>query len=152
MYLKGLDEELSTTDKHTIHGRLLLREKKMTERLLHELRETRIQKIVSAAENHIPIQITSLTESESGLFEKIEQSIASMNQQLVTFPKGTDESDELRVIRILEDIPEIVGVDLKIYGPFKKEDVTSLPAPNARALEKQGAAKTIEVKDFPKSG
>lgn len=152
MYLKGLDEELSTTDKHTIQGRLLVREKEMTERLLQELREDRIRKIVLAAENHIPIQTSSLTEDESGLLERIEQSVASLKQQLVTSPKSDDQTDELRVVRMLEDIPEIVGVDLKIYGPFKKEDVASLPAPNAQALEKQGAAKAIEVKNFPKNG
>jgi len=152
MYLKGLDEELSTTDKHTIQGRLLVREKEMTERLLQELREDRVRKIVSAAENHIPIQTSSLTEDESGLLERIEQSVASLKQQLVTSPKSDDQTDELRVVRVLEDIPEIVGVDLKIYGPFKKEDVASLPAPNAQALEKQGAAKAIEVKNFPKNG
>jgi DNA replication initiation complex subunit (GINS family) len=35
---------------------------------------------------------------------------------------------------------------LRIYGPYKKEDVGSLPAQNAQVLVKQGAAKVIEVK------
>jgi DNA replication factor GINS len=52
----------------------------------------------------------------------------------------------LTTVRFLQDIPEIVGVDLEIYGPFKKEDVASLPLSNAQALEKQGAVKAIEVK------
>jgi len=151
MYLKGLDEELSTADRHTIQGRLLVKEKEVTERLLHELRETRIKKIVQAAENRITIQTTSLTEDESGMLERIEQSLASLNQQRLTSSKSENQVEELKVVRILEDIPEIVGVDLKIYGPFKKEDVASLPAPNAHALERQGAAKAIEVKDFLKS-
>ena len=146
MYLNGVDEELSTTDTHTIHGRLLVREKEMTERLLSELRQTRIQKIISAAENRFPIQTTSLTEEESDLLKRIEQSLSSLDQQVPTSPKSDDLTDELRVVRFLEDIPEIVGVDLRIYGPFKKEDIASLPAPNAHALEKQGAAKAIEVK------
>jgi len=57
----------------------------------------------------------------------------------------------LSVVRFLQDIPEIVGTDLKIYGPFKKEDVGSLPNQNAYALVKQGAAKEIEVRNFQKT-
>ena len=146
MYLNGIDQELSTTDTHTVQGRLLLMEKDMTERLLGELRQTRIQKIMAAAQNRIPIQTTSLTEEESAVLEKVKQSLSSLNQQFPASPKKEDLTEELRVVRFLEDIPEIVGVDLRIYGPFKKEDVASLPAPNAQALERQGAAKAIEVK------
>src|SRR5208282_2353735 len=36
--------------------------------------------------------------------------------------------------------------DLTIYGPFKKEDVASVPSTNATALIDQGAAKVIEFK------
>jgi DNA replication factor GINS len=145
MYLNGVNDELSTTDTHTIQGRLLVREKEMTERLLGELRQTRIQKIISAAQNRIPIQQASLTEEEFGVLEKINQSLSSLGQ-LPVQPEKEGLTDELRVVRFLEDIPEIVGVDLRIYGPFKKEDVASLPAPNAHALERQGAAKPIEVR------
>ena len=146
MYLNGINDELSTTDTHTIQGRLLVTEKEMTERLLNELRQTRIQKIVSSAQNQIPIQPTSLIEEESNVFEKIKQSLSSLRQQPPD--RNDDQNGELSVVRFLEDIPEIVGVDLRIYGPFKKEDVASLPAPNAHALERQGAAKAIEVRSI----
>jgi DNA replication initiation complex subunit (GINS family) len=152
MYLNGVNDELSNIDTHTIQSRLLAREKQMTERLLDELRQTRIRKIISAAQNQIPIQTTSLTEEESRLLEKIRQSLSSLDQRLPVPPQKEEITDELRVVRFLENIPEIVGVDLRIYGPFKKEDVASLPAPNAHALEKQGAAKAIEVKGiFPEN-
>jgi len=117
----------------------------MTERLLNELRETRIQKIVAAAQNQIPIQVTSLTEEESAALEKIKESLSTLDQRTAS-PNKEGLTEELRVVRFLEDIPEIVGVDLRIYGPFKKEDVASIPVPNAQALEKQGAAKAIEVR------
>ena len=145
MYLNGVDQELSATDKHTLQGRLLLMEKQMTERLLNELRETRIQKIMAAAQNQIPIQVTSLTEEESAALEKIKESLSTLDQRTAS-PNKEGLTEELRVVRFLEDIPEIVGVDLRIYGPFKKEDVASIPVPNAQALEKQGAAKAIEVR------
>jgi DNA replication initiation complex subunit (GINS family) len=118
----------------------------MIERLLGELRQTRTQKIIAAAQNRIPIQTASLTEEELAVLEKINQWLSSVDRQLPASPKKEDLGEELRVVRFLEDIPEIVGVDLRIYGPFKKEDVASIPSPNAQALEKQGAAKVIEVK------
>ena len=49
------------------------------------------------------------------------------------------------VVRFLKDVPSIVGVDLKTYGPFKSEDVASLPIENARVLIRQGLAVEVEL-------
>lgn len=49
-------------------------------------------------------------------------------------------------VRILKDLPSIVGADGKVYGAFKQEDVITLPEPNARVLIGQGAAEAIEIK------
>ena len=148
MYLNGVNAELSTTDVHTIQGRLLVKEKEMTERLLNELRQVRIQKIISAAQNQIPIQSASLTEHELSILDNIKKLLSSIGE--LPMPQESGLTNELIVVRFLEDIPEIVGVDLRIYGPFKKEDVASLPTPNAHALEKQGAVKAIEVRGTSK--
>jgi len=51
-----------------------------------------------------------------------------------------------RVLRFLKEIPAIIGADMKTYGPFKPEDVASLPLENARILTKQGIAVEVEVK------
>jgi len=50
---------------------------------------------------------------------------------------------ELVVVRFVQDVPQIIGVDLKTHGPFKAEDIASLPKENAEALIKQGLAKAI---------
>lgn len=142
VYLKGLTDELSSTDAHTIQGRLLVREKEMTERLLDELRKTRLEKILLASQNRIPIQPANLTEEEIVVVNDIRQSLSSLGQPQTVW----NLSEELIVVRFLQDIPEIVGVDLRSYGPFKKEDVASLPTANAYALERQGAVRAIEVK------
>ncbi|MBC7129615.1 hypothetical protein H5T51_00135, partial [Candidatus Bathyarchaeota archaeon] len=49
------------------------------------------------------------------------------------------------IVRFLKEIPEIVGIDMKSYGPYKPEDVASLPAENAEILIKQGLAVEIET-------
>jgi DNA replication initiation complex subunit (GINS family) len=74
----------------------------------------------------------------------VRRSISSIRKTDVR--ENTQVSDGSIVVRFLQDIPEIVGVDMKSYGPFKKEDVASLPIPNAQALVKQGAVREIEVR------
>ena len=49
------------------------------------------------------------------------------------------------VLRFLRDVPAIIGADIKTYGPFKAEDVASLPVENAKVLIKQGLAEKIEA-------
>jgi len=45
-------------------------------------------------------------------------------------------------VRILKDIPGIVGVDFKTYGPYKAGEIAWLPKENAEALIKQGIAES----------
>lgn len=48
------------------------------------------------------------------------------------------------LVRILQDVPSFVGVDMKVYGPYKAEDVVLLPEQNVEALIKRGVATIIE--------
>jgi len=54
-------------------------------------------------------------------------------------PPGAAEPPML-LIRFIKEVPPIVGADLRTYGPFRPEDVALLPAQNAEALIRQGAA------------
>lgn len=148
-YLKGLEADSSTSDVHALQGRLLQKEMEIARRLLNELKELRLGKIMSLAKTSAAINPQLLTEEEQALANSVSERITAFNKQgedLQTRKTGSAPETELTVVRFLEDIPEIVGVDLKIYGPYKKEDVGSLPKDNARGLIKQGAAKLVEVK------
>jgi DNA replication factor GINS len=46
----------------------------------------------------------------------------------------------------LTDIPQIIGDDLKQYGPFRGGEVAFLPKRSAELLIKKGAARKFEVK------
>ena len=154
-YLSGLEEDSASLEAHGLQGRLALKEKEVVTRLLQELKETRLQKLVNVTKHHGNVDATGLTEEEQSLVKGIYDSLQAFEQGR-NEPAGTatatpEERIELSVVRFLQDIPEIVGTDLKIYGPFKKEDVGSLPNQNAYALVKQGAAKEIEVRNFQKT-
>jgi DNA replication factor GINS len=146
-YLSGLEQEGSSIDDHTVKGRLALKEKEVMSRLLRELKETRLRKLLAVAQNRGTINDANLTEEEKKLVKEFDISLKSFNQtKAVTKPATQEENIELSVVRFLQDIPEIVGTDLRIYGPYKKEDVGSLPDQNAKALVMQGVAKKIEVR------
>ncbi len=49
-------------------------------------------------------------------------------------------------LRILEDLPPIVGSDKKTYGPFKTEDVVALPEKNAKVFLKHKYGELIEIR------
>ena len=60
--------------------------------------------------------------------------------------KGFFKKPSKRVIvRILKDIPALIGSDMQSYGPFLIEDVASLPSENAKLLVKQGLGKIVET-------
>jgi len=48
------------------------------------------------------------------------------------------------LVRFLEAVPEIVGEDLNIYGPFNPEDIANLPKKIAEVLIKQNKAQAIQ--------
>ncbi len=147
-YLKGLEDDSVADDTRTIQGRLLVDEKDVAKRLLDEIKQTRLHKIVNAARDGSEISTNDLTDEERRLVEHFNESLSNYKEH--DTPKQGDslpeDQTELSVVRFLDNVPEIVGVDLKIYGPYKKEDVGSLPNQNAQALIKQGLAKEIDVK------
>ncbi len=149
-YLKGLEDDSATGDMRTIQGRLLAHEKEMAKRLLEELKETRLNKIVNSAKDERTIGTDGLTEEEKTLAIQFNETIASFKEgKGAKAGPPTEQITELSVVRFVNDVPEIVGVDLKLYGPYKKEDVGSLPNQNAQALVKQGLAKAIDAKRIP---
>ena len=55
-----------------------------------------------------------------------------------------ESSSNLVVVRLLEDMEQIVGIDLKNYGPFKKEDIATIPEKNAISLVEKNAAMLVK--------
>jgi DNA replication factor GINS len=146
-YLSGLEQETTSIDDRTIKGRLTLKEKEVISRLLRELKETRLRKLLAIAQNGGTVNDENLTEEERTLVKDFNKSLQAFSQGKTEMkPSTSEERVELSVVRFLQDIPEIVGTDLRIYGPYKKEDVGSLPDQNAKALVMQGVAKEIEVR------
>jgi len=51
------------------------------------------------------------------------------------------------VVRFIKEMDQIVGVDLEKYGPFKIEDIATIPYENAQALIAQNIAIKLRLED-----
>lgn len=56
----------------------------------------------------------------------------------------TDVPDGKERVRLLDDVPEFMGVDLESYGPFEEGDVVTVPEDNADVLVEQGNAEVLD--------
>jgi len=54
-----------------------------------------------------------------------------------------NQKDFVRTLMVLEELPSIVGVDKKIYGPFYPQDVITIPEPNAKILIKRNKGRFV---------
>ncbi len=50
-----------------------------------------------------------------------------------------------KTVRILQAIPKFVGTEMEVYGPFKQDDVASLPKLIADVLIRKGRAEEVET-------
>ena len=153
-YVKKLKEESRMLDEKSIRARLLLQEAKNAKKLSEELMRFRYEKLVKKTMAGDQIARESLTAEEEKLYGEIVISAESYENFLKGVLSGNssifkteiEEKPKKRVLRFLREVPAIIGADMKSYGPFKPEDVASVPAENAKILIKQGLAAEVEAK------
>jgi DNA replication factor GINS len=173
-YISQLREQERAVEKTTIKGKLIEKEREQVERILPDLHRLRLNKLVMAELNGTPVESLNLTAEEKllqvelrrllaahtqgmkqvllGREPNVETSASSTPLQVVThlpqspLPMHTEKSEQtLKVVRFTQPLPAIMGIDMKTYGPFKAEDVASLPAQNADNLIRKGIAKLVET-------
>jgi len=150
-YMQKLKEEGRMLDKRTAKAQLLKSEVRNARRMLHELVRVRYRKLVKIVTQGEKASIETLTIEE----EKLQTTILPISEAYQAFtrnlleghlkPVNVECKRKNVVVRFLKDVPEIIGADMNPYGPFKVEDVASLPAENATILCKQGLTETVEA-------
>jgi len=153
-YIAELRERLKKTDEKLVNMKLARAELERVERLSQELLRMRLRKILQITESDAESGTVSsaVNEVEKTILEKvleISKQYRSIIQKIFEFDRGRPPLEmetgkpSLVLIRFLTEIPSIVGVDLKPYGPFKVEDVATLPFENAESLIRGKAALRI---------
>jgi len=127
------------------------------EKLVLDTIEIRFQKMVKAISsgNQVPSKV--LTKEEKTIYEELMKGFQFFknfrNQILrceIDKKSGSNESpaeDAKVLVRFVEDVPSLMGVDMKTYGPFKKEDIAILLTDNAKVLIDRGIAINIKIND-----
>ena len=75
-------------------------------------------------------------------FQTLVEAVSSGQPSLVEFAHLT-ESQRSTTVRFVKRVGELVGLDMRHYGPFEPEDVASIPAASADIMIAGGEA--IEV-------
>jgi DNA replication factor GINS len=150
-YLRRLKEESRMLDKRTVKASLLKTEMQNVKRMVRDLIRTRCKKIFKKTFKSEKIQPNMLTVEEQKIyagFSSLAETYRSLVKNIIRgyIPKVDVEQEHKRtVLRFLKDIPSIIGTDMKTYGPFKVEDIASLPTENAKVMIKQGLAEKVEA-------
>lgn len=66
------------------------------------------------------------------------------SKELKSKEKKESEKTKTKEIRMLEDIPELTGPNLKNYGPYKEGEVAELPAELAVLIINKGKARELK--------
>jgi DNA replication factor GINS len=151
-YVRKMREESRMLDKKTTRAKLMEREFKNVKTLIKKLLQLRYKKSLDNAKTGKPVPKDHLTEEEERLYAEIPPLAESYQTLFKEVSRGrlpgmkSKKKAKGMVVRFLKEVPEIVGADMKTYGPFKSEDVATLPVENAKALIKQEVAVEVETK------
>ena len=146
-YVASLGSELCSSKG--LRAELLRAELRNVLRMVQEIHSLRVLK---AMEEEVKgRRPTGLVESESRAFEGVRKTLEKLYEELVAPVIERKEipsprEPELEMLITLGGIPEIIGEDLKGYGPFEAGEIISLPKRSAELLVKRGFARRIESK------
>jgi DNA replication factor GINS len=146
LYLK--DTRNSDQLCETLAAHLKLREKELLLNLTLNLLRLRLSK----AKRGKGLQEANLLPEERYILEAEEQAERRLSKIVNALKNGqlslltSIEERHIRklvTLRFLRAFDAIIGVDLRRYGPFKPEDVATIPLENAKPLVEQGVAVEI---------
>ena len=112
--------------------------------LLIEIRLDKISKSDDFELGYLLDEEKFILDSQEDQKERIEMILSAMINGKSKFLESLAQNHKTKkiVIRFLHEVDEIVGADLEKYGPFKTEDIATIPYENAQAL----IAKNIAIK------
>ena len=151
-YIKQMKEENRMLDKKTTKAKLMETEFAYVQFMVCDLFELRYKKLKEKTLNQETISRDILTAEEAKMCGTILPLAEHYNAFCKDILRGQlssakkDAAQTVTVLRFVQEIPALVGSDLKTYGPFAPEDIATLPPENARVLIKQGVAVAVDAK------
>jgi DNA replication factor GINS len=150
-YLRRLREESRMLDRRTAKASLLGKEMLNVKLMVRGVIKTRYRKLVRQVAKGEKAPTEFLTPEEERIYKGVSpfaEAFQSFTRDILRGHLPNARAEKQRrttALRFLKDVPAIIGADMKTYGPFKTEDIASLPIENAKILTKQGLAANVEV-------
>ena len=120
----------------------------LTSLLIH----IRLEKISNSDDyeiSHLLDEEKFILDSQEEQNERTEMILSATINGKSKFLESLAENHKIKkvVIRFLIEVDEIVGADLEKYGPFKAEDIATIPYENAQALIAKKIATKVRWED-----
>ena len=130
--------------------RLVSRQSAMIASMVQSLLQTRARKALtqSAVSQLLPEErsVVAVGADYSEKMRAFAEAVSSGQPSAVDLARK-DEMNRSATVRFLKHVDELVGPDLRRYGPFEPEDLASLPASSAEVLVASGEAVQVRARD-----
>jgi len=133
-----------------VTNRLIARQVEMISSMTRELLAIRARK---AIQKHTSFELLPEERYVCSLQQKFEKrqaafvdAVSAGQPSFIEFAHKI-EIERSIVVKFIRRVDELVGLDLRRYGPFEVEDIASLPAANAEILIVGGDAVEIHARD-----
>jgi DNA replication initiation complex subunit (GINS family) len=152
-YIERVLDRSQGKDKTSLQRQFSATEVANLQFMVKDLLQLRVRKIFSQLPNQ-EIDYDLLTRNERRFVEQITRNLraVSMAAEDLFSPLDSDASSTLLLVRFVADHPQLVGVDLKTYGPFRADDLAMLPAENARLMIRKNQAEPIRIGEIHNEG
>ena len=117
--------------------------------LLIQIRLDKISKTSDLEISYLLDEEKFILDSQEDQRERIEMILSATINGKSKFLESLAQNHKTKkiVIRFLNEVDEIVGADLEKYGPFKTEDIATIPYENAQALISKNVATKVRWED-----
>jgi len=146
-YMAQLRSGYGLLERSSLRYRLVTKELEIMEYMLRDLMAIRFRKVCMRP--HEGVEDLYQFTDDWAVIEKLFDAIGIQEQILQRVVHGEPivnrepSKRPFTAVRVLKEIPAFVGVDGDERGPYKVEDIVSMPTPNARMLVRQGYAEAI---------
>ena len=164
-FIKKLEKELEEIknlefEDHESFNKLFLKKEKTlieAKALIEKIFKIRTALLINLAFKYafsdISLNVKGITKEEKIFLEKILEEIKYFKLDVIKkITKGespnyglkeNEEEEPYYIVAAIDYIPQFIGTDLKIYGPFEPEEVFSIPESNYKVLKEKNKIKLI---------
>jgi DNA replication initiation complex subunit (GINS family) len=130
--------------------RLIATQTRMIESMVRQLLRLRTRKAMqqNALLQLLPEEryVCSAEQKFQKRFQTLVEAVASGQPSFIEFAH-LSESQRSVTVRFVKHVNELVGLDMRHYGPFEPDDVASIPAASADILIAGGEAVEVYTRD-----